>query len=37
MEKNLLIVQQGEHEELFSLGLEANKVSFIGRTASAGI
>ena len=29
MEKNLLIVQQGEHEELFSLGLEANKVSFI--------
>lgn len=29
MEKNLLIVQQGEHEELYSLGLEAGKVSFI--------
>ncbi len=29
MERNLLIVQQGEHEELFSLGLGADKVNFI--------
>lgn len=27
--KNRLVVQQGEHEELFSLGLRANKVNFI--------
>ncbi len=29
MERNLLIVQQGEHEEIFSLGLTANKMSYI--------
>lgn len=29
MERNQLIVQQGEHEELYSLGLRAQKVSFI--------
>lgn len=29
MERNLLIVQQGEHEELFSTALEAKKVGFI--------
>ena len=29
MERNLLIVQQGEHEELFSTALEAKNVSFI--------
>ncbi|MBQ6703967.1 MAG: tRNA 2-thiouridine(34) synthase MnmA [Clostridia bacterium] len=37
MEKNLLIVQQGEHEELFSLGLEANRMSFIGGEAPAKV
>ncbi|MDR0840520.1 MAG: tRNA 2-thiouridine(34) synthase MnmA [Christensenellaceae bacterium] len=29
MARNLLIVQQGEHEELFSVGLTASAVSFI--------
>lgn len=29
MERNLLIVQQGEQEELYSLGLRAGRVSFI--------
>lgn len=29
MERNLLIVQQGEHEELFSLALEAGHMHFI--------
>ena len=29
MEGNRLIVQQGEHEELYSLGLEAGKISFV--------
>ena len=37
MERNLLIVQQGEHEELFSLGLEANKMSFIAGEAPAKV
>ncbi len=35
MEKNRLIVQQGEHEELFSLGLRAGKLSFIAGEAPA--
>ncbi len=34
--KNRLIVQQGEHEELFSLGLKANKVNFISGFPPAG-
>lgn len=29
MERNLLIVQQGEHDELFSLGLESGKMNYI--------
>jgi len=29
MERNLLIVQQGEHEELFSLGLESGRMNFV--------
>ena len=33
--RNLLIVQQGEHEELFSLGLHAPKVHFIAGEAPA--
>lgn len=33
MTRNLLIVQQGEHEELFSLGLGADRMSFIGGEA----
>ena len=37
MERNLLIVQQGEHEELFSLGLEANQMSFIAGEAPAKV
>ena len=35
MERNLLIVQQGEHEELFSLGLWAKKINFISSAAPA--
>ncbi len=35
MARNLLIVQQGEHEELFSLGLESDRISFIAGKASA--
>lgn len=33
--RNLLIVQQGEHEELFSLGLHAPKMHFIAGEAPA--
>lgn len=33
MEGNRLIVQQGEHEELYSLGLEAGKISFVAGEA----
>lgn len=33
MGRNLLVVQQGEHEELFSTALAAKKISFIGGTA----
>lgn len=33
MDKNRLIVQQGEHEELYSLGLSAQKISFIAGEA----
>lgn len=36
MERNLLIVRQGEGEELYSLGLEAGRVSFISGEAPAG-
>ena len=32
VERNLLLVQQGEHEELFSSSLECDKVSFISKT-----
>ncbi len=35
MENNRLIVQQGEHEELYSLGLTASKISFIAGEAPA--
>ncbi len=35
MEKNFLIVQQGEHEELFSLGLRVNKINFVSGKAPA--
>ncbi len=35
MQRNLLIVQQGEHEELFSLGLKADKISFISGASPA--
>ncbi|MDD4075974.1 MAG: tRNA 2-thiouridine(34) synthase MnmA, partial [Eubacteriales bacterium] len=35
MENNRLIVQQGEHEELYSLGLKASKISFIAGEAPA--
>ncbi len=35
MQRNLLIVQQGEHEELFSLALRAPKMSFIAGEAPA--
>lgn len=31
LERNLLIVQQGEHDELFSLSLDAEKINWIGR------
>ena len=31
VERNLLLVQQGEHEELFSTSLECGKVSFISK------
>lgn len=36
MARNLLIVQQGEREELFSTGLYANKVQFIAGTPPGG-
>ncbi len=36
MARNLLIVQQGEHEELFSTGLEAGKISFVAGEAPSG-
>ncbi len=36
LSRNLLIVQQGEHEELFSLSLDADKLSFISGAAPAG-
>ncbi len=35
LSRNLLIVQQGEHEELFSLSLDADKLSFISGAAPA--
>ncbi len=35
MQRNRLIVQQGEHEELYSLGLWAQKISFISGEAPA--
>ncbi len=35
MQNNRLLVQQGEHEELYSLGLTAQKVSFIAGEAPA--
>ena len=35
LSRNLLIVQQGEHEELFSLSLDADRLSFISGTAPA--
>ena len=33
LKRNLLIVQQGEHDELFSLSLDAEKVNWIAGTA----
>lgn len=36
MENRRLIVQQGEHEELYSLGLRADKIHFIAGEAPAG-
>jgi len=35
VERNLLIVQQGEHEELFSTALECDSVSFISKEPEA--
>ena len=36
LKRNLLIVQQGEHDELFSLSLDAEKVNWIAGTPPAG-
>ncbi len=33
LDRNLLIVQQGEHEELYSTSLDAHRVNWIGGTA----
>ena len=35
LKRNLLIVQQGEHDELFSLSLDAEKMNWIGGKAPA--
>jgi tRNA-specific 2-thiouridylase len=35
LKRNLLIVQQGEHDELFSLSLDAEKINWIAGAAPA--